>query len=197
MVLLLVGFSIWKNSDEKIQPSNSSVSSLTAEQIIKQSVMEDKKEITLTVYISGGVVKPGLYQVQPGSRANEAIIMAGGFSDNADKTKVNLAKVNKDGTHILVPLLKTSSSKQAKTITPTVQSAQGNQENKNTVKEKININTASLEELVSLPGIGVVTAEKIITYRNKNGQFKSIEELKNITGIGTAKLKNLIDLVSI
>lgn len=201
MVVLLVGFSIWKNSNEKTLPSNSSIPSLTAEQIIKQSVEENKKEITLTVYLSGGVVKPGLYKVAPGSRVHEAINMAGGFTDEADQIKVNMAKINKDGAHILVPLLKISSVKQktmtTKAETKTPEKLPISNNSNNIAQEKININTASLEELMSLPGIGAVTAQKIVDYRNKNGSFKSVAELDNVVGIGQAKLEKLISLVSI
>lgn len=198
MVVLLVGFSIWKNSDENTLPSNAPIASLTAEQIIQQSVAEEKKEITVTVYISGGVEKPGLYKVKPGSRVNEAVAMAGGFTDSADQTKVNLAKINKDGAHILVPFLKSSAAKERNTNKPVASVEDKSPTAKtNPGTERVNINTAGLDELDSLPGIGAVTAQKIIDYRNKNGKFKTIEELNNVSGIGAAKLEKLISLVSI
>ncbi|MHC1741024.1 MAG: helix-hairpin-helix domain-containing protein [Anaerolineaceae bacterium] len=121
----------------------------------------------VTVSVTGEVIKPGLYSLPIGSRVNDAILLAGGFTISADNTEINLAEPLEDGIQIRVP------SKNAESVSQT-----------NDSQSKININQATLEELDKLPGIGQEKAQAIIDYRNNNGQFNSIEDLLYVNGFG-------------
>ena len=126
----------------------------------------------ISIFISGAIENPGVYELPPNSRIEDVIAMAGGFSAGADSDAVNLAAFIKDGMQIDIPL-------------------QGEIE----VSNKVNINTASISNLDSLPGIGPTTAQNIIDYRNKNGLFNSIEDIQGVLGIGVTtyeKIKNQI-----
>lgn len=123
------------------------------------------------VYICGAVCKPGIYEFCDGTRLYELIEEAGGFDEEADKDAVNLAMEVKDAEQIRIPYIG---------------------ENLNLEDEKlIDINKASLENLCTIPGIGEARAGAIIDYREKNGPFKDIEELKNISGIKDATFEKI------
>jgi competence protein ComEA len=121
----------------------------------------------IMVHITGAVKKPGVVTLNQGSRLVEAIDQVGGLTENADVNALNLARKVQDEEKIHVPVMG-----------ETPQS--GNDPESNL----ISINTATLEELKSLPGVGDVIAQGIIDYREKNGGFKKLEELKNVNRIG-------------
>lgn len=152
---------------------------------ISVEASEDSFEQTqseIKVHVAGEVKKPGLYKLKEGARINDAVDAAGGFTDNADKDSLNLAKLVEDGEQIMIP------SKGG------AESAAGSSSS-STNNGKININTADLATLQTLNGVGPSTAQKIIDYRNANGKFKSIDDLKKISGIGEktfAKFKDQI-----
>ena len=130
--------------------------------------------------------------LESGARIVDAIEAAGGETDEADLTKLNLAYILNDGEKIKVPK---KGEEQQEYITST-SGLETSEENK-TESQKININTANLEELTKLPGIGEATANKIISYRKETGKFKTIEDLKNVPGIGNSKFDNLKDMITI
>ncbi len=137
------------------------------------------------VYLSGAVNKPGLYTLKPGSRVTDAIEAAGGLASVADSRRVNLAQPIKDGMHIYVP--STIPVGPAGGGAPADSSvAAGSQ-----TSEKISINTAEKGELEKLPGIGPAVAERIIDYRQTNGPFHEIAEIKKVNGIGEAKFNRI------
>lgn len=148
----------------------------------------------ITIYVTGAVNKPGLVKVPEGARAAEAVNACGGLLPIADSEKINLAQTLKDGQQLKVPeknrlngkadLSKIDQSKSDK-------SKAGNDE------EKVNINTADEKELDTLPGIGPAMAQRIIEYRETEGAFQSIEDIKKIRGIGEAKFAKLKDKISI
>ncbi|MCH4886683.1 hypothetical protein EZV73_03840 [Acidaminobacter sp. JC074] len=124
---------------------------------------------TLKVYISGEVLKPGVYELQKDDRLDKLVELAGGFTDNADTTGVNLAKILKDGEMV--------------TIYPL-----GDQ----VTYVGIDIfNKGDKDLLESIDGIGQVLAERIIDYREKHGFFSTMEDLLNVDGIGNQKLKTI------
>jgi competence protein ComEA len=134
----------------------------------------------IKVQIKGEVKAPGVYNLNTGDRVEDLIKLAGGFTVEADVDKVvSQAKKLKDEECILVPrkgVINTlSSGTETNVVTNNMSSSLGG---------KININTASKEELMKVPGIGEVTASNIIDYREKNGGFNSLEDLKNIDRIG-------------
>ncbi len=139
----------------------------------------------LVVNVDGAVVAPGVYSLPVRSRVNDAVTAAGGFAENASQGSVNLAAVLEDGSHIYIPArLPDGDQADDSTGSAIMLSASGE------LVRLININQASLEELISLPGIGPVTAEKIIDYRQEN-LFTRIEEIMKVPGIGPATFENI------
>ena len=159
-----------------------------------------KEKAKIMVYVSGAVANPGLHEIAPGSRAVEAIAAAGGMTEEANKDKVNLAKICKDGMQVNVPRL---SAKEQRRLAAANTSASGAeaaeqsgasynaaQESETALTGKVHLNTATAEELETLPGVGAVTAQRIVEYRSAHG-FASIEDLMNVKGIGQAKFKKM------
>lgn len=161
--------------------------------IISEQTQAKAKEQLITVYVSGAVARPGLYELPAGIRAQEAVEAAGGFTEVANQEKVNLAKKLKDGSQVNVPALKGSK----KVITGTNASAGtasvGSQQKQAGL---ININTASITELDSLPGVGEVTAQRIIEYRQQHS-FTRIEDIMQVKGIGEAKFNKMKDRLTV
>ncbi len=133
------------------------------------------------VHILGAVAKPGLYELQDGDRAVDAVAAAGGFLDDADRAQLNLARFITDGEQIIVPVVGAVQA-QAPGF-----SAQG----------KVNINTADAAALDTLPRVGPAMAARIIAWREANGRFNSIEDLMSVTGIGEKTFDGLKDLVTV
>lgn len=169
--------------------------------IEQQAVMaSEKEEAKITVYVSGAVANPGLHEIAPGSRAVEAIAAAGGMTEEANKDKVNLAKICKDGMQVNVPRLSAKERRRLAAANTPANSAetaeQGSasynaaQVSKTALTGKVHLNTASAEELEMLPGVGAVTAQRIVEYRSAHG-FAKIEDLMNVKGIGQAKFKKM------
>lgn len=161
--------------------------------VISAQTQVKSKEQLITIYVSGAVARPGLYELPAGIRAQEAVEAAGGFTEAANQEKVNLAKKLKDGSQVNVPALKGSK----KVITGTNASADkasvGSQQKQAGL---VNINTASITELDSLPGVGEVTAQKIIEYRQQH-YFTRIEDIMQVKGIGEAKFNKMKDRLTV
>lgn len=133
------------------------------------------------VHVSGAVLTPGVYPLEPNSRVLDAVQAAGGFTDDADQEAVNLAAFLEDEDRIVIPSNDAS--------TPQTPS-----ENRSGV---INLNTAGVEELDQLPGVGLVKAQAIVDYRKKNGFFLSTEDLMKVPGIGPELFQQFEDLISV
>ena len=145
------------------------------------------------IYITGEIKNPGIYHVKENTYVYEVIEMAGGFTEEAAKTYINLAaKVNLES-HIYVPNINDNEIEVLSNFSNNSYTGLGNNTSKNSL---ININKASLEELKTLPGIGQAMAERIINYRKESGDFKSIEELMNISGIKENKFNSIKDLIT-
>lgn len=134
----------------------------------------------IMVYITGEVVKPGVVSIPSDSRLVEAIDLVGGLTEAADINALNLARKLQDEEKIHVP-----------TLGEVTQTSNGSD------NKQVNINTATLEELKSLPGIGDVIAQNIIDYREKNGLFTQLEELKEVNRIGDKIYDGLIESIVI
>jgi competence protein ComEA len=148
----------------------------------------EPKPIKIKVYVTGEVKHPDVYELDTDSIVKDAIEKAGGTTEKADLIAINLAKRLSDGEQVIVP------SKEQTAVNGT-----GNAQisGSNSAKSgKININTASKEELMNLPGIGDVKAQAIIDYRTKNGPFKDIHEIVNVSGIGEKTFEKIKDLIT-
>jgi competence protein ComEA len=148
--------------------------------------------LPLKVYITGAVAAPGVYSVPRLSRIENAIQAAGGFLETADTQKINLASKLIDGEEVVVPFISQNTSTNNPNLPPapaTIIQASPSIDN------PLDINTATVEQFDSLPGIGALKAQQIITYRQQNGPFSKTDDLQNVPGIGPgifAKLKDLI-----
>jgi competence protein ComEA len=149
-------------------------------------------EKPLVIQVTGAVPRPGVYALAQGSRVQDAISAAGGFLIDADKTGINLARALADGEQLDIPYISSSSPVIQDASTPAATAATSVSN-----AELININTASPDELDTLPGIGPTTAQKIIDYRTQNGPFISIEDIINVSGIGPGTYEKLKDLITV
>lgn len=140
----------------------------------------------ILVYVTGEVNQPETtVEIPFASRVMDAITAAGGFTNNADQTRVNLAGILRDGDQVHVPAVILDDNPNAEDTLPTPSG--GN---------VIYINTATLEELQTLPGVGPALAQRIIDYRDDNGSINSLEDLDNVSGIGSSILENLSELIA-
>jgi competence protein ComEA len=133
----------------------------------------------LVIDVAGAVRRPGIYHLAAGTRIADAVAAAGGATVKADVTLVNLAAPLADGEQVLVPARGAAASTGA-TPSPTA---------------PVDLNTATAEQLDTLPGVGPATAQKIIDYRQAHGPFRSLDELEAVPGIGPAKLEQMKGLV--
>jgi len=149
---------------------------------------------TITVHVAGAVKKPGVLKMPAGSRISEAIELAGGTLANADTSLLNLAESLTDGQKISIPF-------KDEIIPATTQNGLGKTEphpsTYSGAKFPINLNTATMEELMALPDIGEVRAKDIITYRNEHNGFKKKEDITNVKGIGKGIFDKIKDLIYI
>lgn len=163
------------------------------ENFVNKEVLEDKKEII--IHITGAVESEGIVKIKEGDRIKDAIEAAGGLAIDANLKEVNLAYKLKDGQKVYIP--RTTDTEEEITINnengETVIVDQGIQE----TTTMVNINTATEEQLRTLPGVGEETARKIIEYRQLNGRFVAIQDIKNVTGIGEAKFENIKNYICI
>lgn len=167
------------------------------------SVMGEAPEPVIYVDIGGEVCYPGVYEVAQGTRLFQVIEMAGGLKESAATDAINQAEQVSDGQKILIGSTDESSPYYIGTDTGNQNSGNsGNSETGGSVNMtedgvKVNINKATSEELQLIPGIGPSTAQKIIDYRQENGNFGKIEDLKNISGIGEKTFENMRDYIEI
>lgn len=146
--------------------------------------------VQILVDVRGAVVKPDIYKLPKGSRVEDALNAAGGASPDANLDRMNMVKTLSDGEQIVVP------TRAPSTATPAPTSANATPASAS-VSNKININAASAQDLDKLPGIGPALAQRIIDYRNANGPFKKIEDLKNVSGIGDKLFDQIKDLITV
>ena len=171
------------------------------EEKIEELTKEEKNNevSTVIVDIKGKVNTTGIYEVETGKRVNDVINMAGGLTDEADTSNINLAKIVSDEMTIIIPskeeVLEKYKSEVCICDCPYITNDACITETTSEDNGLININIAPIEELMSLPGLGEAKAKSIIEYRTKNGNFTSIEGLKEVSGIGETifeKIKNYI-----
>lgn len=190
-IILYIVKAMAKNEDENIDFEDNIIG--------ENSITNNENEISedkILVHVSGCVKSKGIVILKKGDRILDAIEAAGGETDDADLEKLNLAYELQDGEKLKVP------SKNEKDENEYITSDSGNNvivnKSGNEEEEKtkmININNANKEELMTLSGVGESTANKIIKYREENGKFKKIEDIKNVPGIGDVKFENIKDKI--
>lgn len=185
------------------QSSNSDISQNHPELESAEKIIDGLKVMTSTVHVAGAVKNPGVYNLPSSSRVIDAIEKAGGATENADLDQINLADYVSDGQKIEVPKLKSGdTSLNYKLITDELDKIGANKidstnEKSSSKSDLVNINTADSSELQSLPGIGTTIANSIIEYRKENGNFETIEDLKNVSRIGDKTFDKLKDLITV
>lgn len=137
----------------------------------------------LVVHVAGAVRQPGLYELAEGSRVSDAVARAGGATAKADTAAVNLAAPLADGIQVLIP----------SRVAGAAGAAAGSE---GAPGRRVSLSSATLADLDALPGIGPVTAQKILDYRAQHGGFSSVDDLDAISGIGPARIEQLRDLVT-
>lgn len=156
----------------------------------------------IAVHVIGAVPRPGLYEFAEGARVQDAIDAAGGLLSSANVDSINLAALLEDGQQLDIPY---KSGQEPSTQEPGssedgLDLPGGTEEPTDTgggENDLVNINTASLEELDSLPGIGPTIAQRIIDYRDENGPFAVIEDILNVSGIGPSTFDQIKDLITV
>ena len=213
LLLVLGGFVFYKFSSTT--KSEDKLVIKTSKEDVKKEKEEDTADIYYQVDIKGEVNVPGIYTVKENSRVIDVIRLAGDLTENADTSVLNLSKKVVDEMVIIV-----YSYDEVANFTETLEKEKTEQEaclNQNEIPNdaciednsttstskvidgsiKVSINTATLEELMQLPGIGETKAKAIIEYRNKVGSFKNIEELKEVNGIGDSTFDNIKENITI
>ena len=181
-----------ENNIQQLMEQTSYSSSSTTEKSKQRSESDqgDKNEGMVTVDVKGAVKKPGVYQLKSSSRVHDALLKAGGMTDEADLKSINQAQklvdeavvyVAKVGENVVDVTTNTSAS------TATSQAKAG----------LVNLNTATEADFQTISGIGQKRAQDIIAYREANGKFKSVDDLKNVTGIGAKTLEKLKEYVTV
>lgn len=167
------------------------------EEINKEEIKEEK----VTVDIKGAVLNPGIYTLDNNKRVFDAITIAGGLLDNSDTENINMSLKLTDEMVIIVPFKEKKQNsvgdKEQLNNSNNIENDAKVSNSKNTNNEKVSINKASKEDLMTLKGIGETKALAIINYRKEHGNFKSISELQNVKGIGKSifeKIKDNIEL---
>lgn len=195
-LLLVIGYQYYDSHNEdddakeflKINTSgvtdkNKALESGSSDLAIERA-SEEKEEIM--VHISGAVNKPGILRLDSNKRVVDALDLAGGARDDADLDKINLAAKLHDEEKIYIPKIGEVQSNISSLASSPSSSASSS---------KININSADLNELTKIPGVGEKTAQKILDYR-ANNSFSSIEDIKNVPGIGDKKFESMKDYIS-
>ena len=171
ILLILVGVGgLFSKKEESVEGTT----------VVETTMLVEKTEVSTTqetvifVDIKGAVKNPGVYQMKVGDRVKDALDAAGGLTEEADSQKVNLAKRLEDQMVIVVPKVGEEAEEISAGVTSKEEAKEG----------KVNINTATVEELKTLKGVGEKKAEAIIEYRKKNGSFQTKEDLMKVRGIG-------------
>lgn len=180
LITVLILFLFVQNEPEEAEPMV----------FTTQSSVQETEQSSSEWYVDvkGAVNKAGMYRINPGMRLMDVIDLAGGFTAEADQNQMNFSKLLADQEIIYVPRIGEEVS---------VSHEAPNKETAAKTVEKININTADVDELQQLSGIGEKRAADIVKYREENGSFQAIEDLTKVTGIGEKTLENLKDSITI
>lgn len=192
IMCIVIGYYIISKTEKYDYSDIEKISNIIEEdQEVDDNIIENK----IVIHITGEVEEEGVIELEKGARILDAIEEAGGTTEEADLSNVNLAYGLSDGQKVKIPNI---NEKDEEIIV--VEEKAGDNiiiEGNKSKEEKININKAAQTEIETLPGIGPSTALKIITYRNEHGKFKNIEDIKNVSGIGDSKFENLKEYICV
>ncbi len=183
-LLLLVSFTLLASVIFYWRAKPKPLVEVTAEENTASKTEQEAESSSTTlvvVHVCGAVKRPGVYNLPPGSRVYEAVEKAGGAKPQAQLDGVNLARLLADGEQVYIP-------RRGESLSAPLTSNQ---------TSLIDLNRATAEELESLPGIGEALAERILKYREENGSFQSIQELREVKGIGEGKFEEIKDKVCV
>lgn len=194
IILIVIGIYFIINNFEKNE-NEFEISNIEFEENKIENInaeIEEKSQII--VHIAGEILNPGVISLDEGARIIDAINKAGGITNEADLSKVNLAYILEDAQKIYIPNV--NEKEIIENMSSEIVKSGSTQENSNTGEklkngEKININIATQKELQKLTGIGESIALRIINYRKENGKFNTIEDIKNVSGIGKSKFNKI------
>lgn len=195
IVVLVIGY-YYINSTKEVYTG------FDKENIVEEETKESEvseKDKKIIIHITGAVKKNGIVEVEEKARIADVIEAAGGITEDANLTEVNLAYKVEDGQKIYIPSIDDKNNETTKKaeITST-EAGQGVIEESNKGNyHLVNINKATAAELMSIPGIGKATAARIIEYRQTVSKFKKIEDIKNVSGIGDAKFNTIKDFIAV
>lgn len=195
IIVLIIIYCIYNNfstNDELIEEQNILESSEDSEENVN-----DEDEEIIVIHVTGAVNTPGIVRLEEGSRIEDAIEAAGGLTEDSDISDINLAYVLEDGVKIRIPTIDDKENGESYIIEGSGDNIILEENTEASSDTLVNINKADETELDALPGIGPSLASKIIQYREENGNFKKIEDIKNVTGIGDTKYANLKDFIKV
>lgn len=192
IMCIVIGYYIISKTEKYDYSEIEKISNIIEEdQEVDDNIIENK----IVIHITGEVEEEGVIELEKGARISDAIEEAGGTTEEADLSNVNLAYSLSDGQKVKIPNI---NEKDEEIIV--VEEKAGDYiiiEGNKSKEEKININKAAQTEIETLPGIGPSTALKIINYRNEHGKFKNIEDIKNVSGIGDSKFENIKEYICV
>ena len=186
MVLVIIGTVFFVQTMQPNQPEAVVVQTNTAEKPEDSFSQSETIKNELVVHVAGAVQNPGVYTLQDGSRVEDAITRAQ-LLPQSDADALNRAALLSDGQKIVVPFVD-----EAQTSNPSTESETGTMPN-----DKVNLNHATLAQLMTLPGIGEVKAQAIMQYRQEHNGFQTIDQLLQVSGIGSAIYSQIADLVCV
>lgn len=190
-IVITIGIIIYFFNNNQLEKSNINDEILVSNNISKEKSTNNEEENIIVIHITGAVKIPGVVRLTEGSRIEDAINKAGGLTEDANIANVNLAYVLEDGTKIKIPSITDEITMEESIIN--TDGGEGVTDSSNLEKNKtsININKANELELQKLQGIGPSLASKIVDYRNNNGNFENIEDIKKVSGIGDSIFENI------
>jgi len=219
-IIIIIGYFVYNNTNKE---NEEIVLEEKIEVVEEKEKIEEVEEIieNISIDIKGAVNKPGVYTLSVGSRVSDAIKISGGLTKNADTSTINLSKILNDEMVIIIytkeeieqfkkgnvkvqyiekecvcPKLENNACIEDK-ITNYEEDKNGTSNNTSNTSSKVNINTAPISELTKLNGIGEGKAKAIIEYREKNGLFKDISEITNVSGIGNSTYEKIKDNITV
>lgn len=202
IIILVIYITFIKKEEYLENTYNLNILNTIEENTSAQEKSSNDNTNKIVIYITGAIKNEGVYELEENSRIADIIEKAGGLTEESNINELNLACILQDGMKIHIP-------KKGENIYEKIENENSyitrddkdlkNSVNvdKNKTTNKININTATQKELETLPGIGKSTALNIINYRNENGKFKSVEDIKKVSGIGDSKYSKIKDLIKV